>query len=41
MVNFVDPTINESEKINNYFNLARELRTLWNMSVTIIPMIPF
>ena len=30
--------LNESEKKNKYFDLARELKKLWNMKVTIIPI---
>ena len=29
--------IKENEKIDKYLNLARELRKLWNMRVTVIP----
>ena len=29
----------ESEKGNKYLDLARELRELWNMKVTVIPII--
>ena len=25
--------------INKYFNLARELKNLWNMKVTVIPVL--
>ena len=31
--------IKESEKINEYLDLARELKMLWNMRVTVIPMV--
>ena len=29
----------ESEKRDKYFDLARELKKLWNMKVTIIPIV--
>ena len=29
----------ESEKKNNYLDLARELKKLWNMKVTIVPIV--
>ena len=29
----------ESEKINKYLDLARELRTLWNMRVKVVPIV--
>ncbi len=29
----------ESEKINKYLDLARELRKLWNVRVTLIPLV--
>ena len=31
--------LKESEKKDKYFDLARELKTLWNMKVTVIPII--
>ena len=31
--------LKESEKKNKYLNLARELKTLWNMKVTITPIV--
>ena len=31
--------LKESENKNKYLNLARELKTLWNMKVTIIPIV--
>ena len=31
--------IKESEKIDKFLNLAKELRKLWNMKVTVIPII--
>ena len=31
--------INESEKIDKYLDLARELKKLWNMKVTVIPIV--
>ena len=31
--------INESEKWHNYLNLARELKMLWNVWVTVIPIV--
>ena len=43
LVNFVVPA-NHSMKIkknqrDNYLNLVRELKKLWNMSVTVIPLV--
>ena len=37
----VDPRINlkESEKKNKYLDLARALKKLWNMKVTIVPIV--
>ena len=29
----------ESEKINKYLDLARELRKLWNMKVKVVPIV--
>ena len=29
----------ESEKVNRYLDLARELKKLWNMRVTVIPIV--
>ena len=31
--------LKESEKKNNYLALARELKKLWNMKVTVIPIV--
>ena len=31
--------IEESKKSDNYLHLARELRKLWNMRVTVIPIV--
>ena len=31
--------LKESEKRDNYLNLARELKKLWNLKVTIIPIV--
>ena len=31
--------LKECEKRNKYFDLARELKKLWNMKVTIIPIV--
>ena len=31
--------LKESKKMDKYFNLARELKKLWNMKVTIIPIV--
>ena len=31
--------LKESEKKNKYLNLARELKKLWNMKVTIVPIV--
>ena len=31
--------LNESEKKDKYLDLARELKKLWNMKVTIIPIV--
>ena len=31
--------LKECEKKDKYFNLARELKKLWNMQVTIIPIV--
>ena len=31
--------VKESEKINKLFDLARELKKLWNIRVTMIPII--
>ena len=31
--------LKESEKLNIYLDLARELNKLWNMKVTIIPIV--
>ena len=31
--------LKESEKKDKYLNLARELKKLWNMKVTIIPIV--
>ena len=31
--------LKENEKKDNYFDLARELKKLWNMKVTIIPIV--
>ena len=30
---------NKSEKINKYLDLAREQKQLWNMRVTVIPVV--
>ena len=44
IVDFAVPTdhkvkLKESEKTDNYKDLARELKNLWNLKVTIIPVI--
>ena len=44
MVNFVVPSdhkvkIKERKKISKYLNLIRELKKLWNMRVTVIPLV--
>ena len=44
IVDFVVPAdhrikLKECEKRDKYFNLARELKKLWNMKVTIIPIV--
>ena len=31
--------LKESEKNDKYFNLTRELKKLWNMKMTIIPIV--
>ena len=31
--------LNESEKKDKYFDLARELKKMWNMKVTIVPIV--
>ena len=31
--------LKESEKKDNYLNLPREFKKLWNMTVTIIPIV--
>ena len=31
--------LNECEKRNKYLDLARELKNLWNMKVTVIPIV--
>ena len=31
--------LKESEKKDKYLNLARELKKLWNMKVTVIPLV--
>ena len=31
----------ESEKVDKYKDLARELNTLWNMRVTMVPIVIF
>ena len=31
--------IKESKRINKYLDLARELKMLWNMKVTVIPVV--
>ena len=31
--------IKESEKRDKYLDLARELKNLWNMTVTVIPIV--
>ena len=31
--------LKESEKRGNYLNLAKELKKLWKMKVTVIPMV--
>ena len=31
--------LKESEKINKYLDLARELKKLWKMKVTVIPIV--
>ena len=43
-MNFADPVdhrikLKESEKRDKYLDLARELKKLWNMKVTIIPVV--
>ncbi len=32
-------SLKECEKNDKYFNLARELKKLWNMKVTIVPIV--
>ena len=44
MVEFADPAdhrikLKESKRKDKYLDLARELRKLWNMKVTIIPIV--
>ena len=44
IVNFAVPAahrikLKESEKKDKYLNFARELKKLWNMKVTIIPIV--
>ena len=44
IVDFADPAdhrinLKESEKKNKYLDLARELKKLWNMKVTIVPIL--
>ena len=44
MVDFAVPAdhrikLKESEKKDNYFDLARKLKRLWNMEVNIIPIV--
>ena len=44
LVDFVVPAdhrvkMKESEKIDKYLNLARELRKLWNMRVTVVSIV--
>ena len=44
MVDFADPAdhrvkLKESEKKDKYLDLARELKKLWNVNVTFIPII--
>ena len=44
MVDFAVPAyhrinLKECEKRDKYFDLARELKKLWNMKVTIIPIV--
>ena len=44
IVNFAVPAdhrinLKECEKKDKYFNLARELKKLWNMKVTIVPIV--
>ena len=44
IVDFVVPAdhgikMKECEKKDNYFDLARELKKLWNMKVTIVPIV--
>ena len=44
MVDFAVPAdhkikLKESEKKYKYFDLARELKKLWNMKVTVIPIV--
>ena len=44
IVDFAVPTdyrirLKESEKKDKYLHLARELKTLWNMNVTVIPIV--
>ena len=31
--------LKESEKKDNYLDLARELKKLWNMKITIVPIV--
>ena len=33
------PTLKESEKRDKYLDLAKELKKLWNMKVTVIPIV--
>ena len=44
IVDFVDPVdyrvkLKENKERNKYLNLARELKQLWNMKVTVVPMV--
>ena len=44
IVDFIVPTdhrvkLNKSEKKNKYLDFARELKKLWNMKVTVIPIV--
>ena len=44
IVDFAVPTdhrinLKESEKKDKYLDLARELKKLWNMKVTIVPIV--
>ena len=41
IVDFAVPAdhLKESEKKDKYFDLARELKKLWNMKVTIVPIV--